>query len=159
MTGDDRLSKLYRDHGAVIYWRCMRLLGDAAAAEDAMQETFMRVHTHLARTPDGDEAIRWIWRIATNYCLNELRNTRRRAVPVADPPERPFELADLADRDLARQVIARAPEDEGAIAWLYHVDGLDQEEVARTLGVSRRTVVNKLATFATNARKYIARAA
>lgn len=164
MTKEDRLTQLYRTYGASIYWRCMRLLGDAAAAEDATQETFMRVHRHLERTPDGEEAIRWIWRIATNYCLNELRNTKRRAEPVAELPDRPpaagdLELAALADRDLARRVIARAPEDQRAIAWLHHVDGLDQEEVARTLGVSRRTVVNKLAAFAENARKYAARAA
>lgn len=165
MTKEDRLTHLYRTYGASIYWRCVRLLGDAAAAEDATQETFMRVHRHLERTPDGEEAIRWIWRIATNYCLNELRNTRRRAEPVAELPEPAppggghLELSALADRDLARRVIARAPEDQRAIAWLHHVDGLEQEEVARTMGVSRRTVVNKLAAFAENARKYLARAA
>jgi RNA polymerase sigma-70 factor (ECF subfamily) len=135
------------------------LLGERGAAEDATQETFMRVYRHLDRAPDGEDAIRWIYRIATNYCLNELRNARRRAEPVAELPERPLEMSDLADRELARRVIARAPEDQRAIAWLYHVDGFDQAEVARTLGLSRRTVVNKLAAFSTNARKYIARAA
>ena len=159
MTTEDRLTQLYRAYGASIYWRCMRILGDASAAEDATQETFMRVHKNLERAPNGDEAIRWIWRIATNYCLNELRNTKRRAEPVAELPERAIELSDLADRDLARKVIERAPEDQRAIAWLHYVDGLDQEEVAHTMGVSRRTVVNKLAAFAANARKYLARAA
>lgn len=159
LSQDDRLTELYRAYGPAIYWRCLRILGDRGSAEDAMQETFMRVHRHLERTPDGEDAIRWICRIATNYCLNELRNAKRRAEPVAELPERAVELGDLSDRDLARQVIARAPEDQRAIAWLYHVDGFDQEEVARTLGVSRRTVVSKLAAFATNARKYIARAA
>jgi RNA polymerase sigma-70 factor (ECF subfamily) len=159
VSQDDRLTSLYRTYGAPIYWRCLRLLGDRAAAEDATQETFMRVYRHLDRAPDGEDAIRWICRIATNYCLNELRNTRRRPEPVAALPERPFDLAALSDRDLARQVIARAPEDQRAIAWLYHVDGCDQEEVARIMEVSRRTVVSKLAAFSTNARKYISRAA
>lgn len=166
MPPEDRLTVLYRTYGPAIYWRCMRLLNDAAAAEDATQETFLRVHRHLERAPDGEEAIRWIWRIATNYCLNELRNAKRRAAPVAEVPERSdswgaesFELAALSDRDLARKVIARAPEDQRAIAWLHYVDGLEQEEVARTMDVSRRTVTNKLAAFAANARKYLTRAA
>ena len=77
---DDRLTALYRSYGPAIYWRCLRLLRDRAAAEDATQETFMRVLRHLDRAPDADEAIRWIWRIATNYCLNELRNSKRRAI-------------------------------------------------------------------------------
>jgi len=45
------------------------------------------------------------------------------------------------------------------VAWLYHVDGLEQDEVARVLGVSRRTVVNRLQSFATNARKFVRREA
>lgn len=143
----------------MIYWRCQRILGDVGAAEDATQETFLRVHRHIDRAPTGDEAIRWILRIATNYCLNELRDSRRRAEPVAEVPERSRETLDWSDRELARQLIARAPQDQRAIAWLYHVDGFDQEEVARTMGVSRRTVVNKLAAFQSNARKYISRAA
>jgi RNA polymerase sigma-70 factor, ECF subfamily len=156
---DDRLTQLYRTYGATIYWRCVRLLGNGSAAEDATQETFLRVYRHLERAPSGEEAIRWIWRIATNYCLNELRNARHRPEPVAELPEQVGEEIDLTQRDLARAVIERAPEDQRAIAWLHHVDGLDQEEVARTLGISRRTVVNKLAAFSTNARKYLARAA
>ncbi len=159
MAKEDRLTQLYRDYGASIYWRCMRILNDAGAAEDATQETFLRVHRHLERAPDGDEAIRWIWRIATNYCLNELRNSKRRAAPMAELPEKAFQLSDLADRDLARRVLARAPEEQAVIAWLHLVDGLEQEEVARIMDVSRRTVVNKLAEFAANARKYLARAA
>jgi RNA polymerase sigma-70 factor, ECF subfamily len=168
VSTEDRLTHLYRSYGASIYWRCVRILGDAAAAEDATQETFLRVHRHLERAPDGEEAIRWIWRIATNYCLNELRNGKRRAEPVAELPDAPepalaaiaaLQRGDLGDRDLARRIIARAPEDQRVIVWLHHVDGLEQEEVARTLGISRRTVVNKLAAFTENARKYLGRAA
>ena len=159
MSQDDRLAGLYRTYGAVIYWRCLRLLGERAAAEDAMQETFMRVYRHLDRAPHGDDAIRWIYRIATNYCLNQLRNQRRRTVSVAALPAQAQGAIDLGDRDLARHVVARAPSDQGAIAWLYHVDGFDQDEVARIMSVSRRTVINKLAAFSANARKYLARAA
>jgi RNA polymerase sigma-70 factor (ECF subfamily) len=156
---DDRTSALYRTYGPVIYWRCVRLLGDRAAAEDATQETFMRVLRHIDRAPDADEAIRWIYRIATNYCLNELRNAKRRPAPTDVLPETGVTDRDLGDRDLVARLIARAPEDQRAIAWLHHVDGLDQSEVARVMDVSRRTVVNKLAAFATNARKFAARAA
>src|SRR5947209_11113632 len=66
MTGQ-RLAALYREYGPVIYWRCAKLLRDEVAAEDATQETFLRVCRHLDAAPDTDEALRWIWRIATNY--------------------------------------------------------------------------------------------
>jgi RNA polymerase sigma-70 factor (ECF subfamily) len=144
----------------VIYARCLRLLGDGATAEDATQETFMRVHRHLDKA-DSREALAWIYRIATNYCLNEIRNRKRRPELRDDDVE---VIGDdlqcvLADRDLAERIVERAPEKLRVVAWLHHVDGLDQGEVARVLDISRRTVVNRLAEFSTNARKFIERGA
>jgi RNA polymerase sigma-70 factor, ECF subfamily len=43
------------------------------------------------------------------------------------------------------------------VAWLHHVDGLDQGDVARVLDISRRTVLNRLAEFTRNARKLMER--
>jgi RNA polymerase sigma-70 factor (ECF subfamily) len=161
---DDRVSALYRTYGPVIYARCMRLLADRALAEDATQETFMRVHRHLARAPDTDEVLAWIYRIATNYCLNEIRNRKRRPEPQAELPERGDATAAdvatlLADRDLVVRLIDHCPEKLRVVAWLHHVDGLDQGEVARVLDVSRRTAVSRLAEFAERAQRFIARAA
>lgn len=160
----DRLTELYRRYGPIIYARCARLLGDGFAADDATQETFMRVLRHLDKAPDTDSALGWIYRIATNYCLNEIRDRGRRPQPVAELPELddvpgadPGAL--LADRDLAAQIVRRSPEKLRAVAWLHHVDGLDQGEVAHVLGASRRTVVNRLAEFAEGARKFARRVA
>lgn len=159
MAGD-RLTELYRAYGPVIYARCRRLLGDSAAAEDATQETFMRVHRHLDKA-DSREALAWIYRIATNYCLNEIRNRKRRPEPHDDVPDVVALGVDeaLADRDLAARIVERAPEKLRVVAWLYHVDGLEQVEVARVLDISRRTVVNRLAEFADNAKKFAQRGA
>jgi RNA polymerase sigma-70 factor (ECF subfamily) len=157
---DARLTELYREYGAAIYSRCRRILDDRAAAEDATQETFLRVHRHLARAPNAEEALRWIYRIATNYCLNELRNDKRHRHlldGVSSPVQTELMENRLLERDLGRRLVLRAPEPIRAAAWLHHVDGLDQGEVARVLGVSRRTVVNYLALFAKHARKFAAR--
>jgi RNA polymerase sigma-70 factor (ECF subfamily) len=158
---EDRVTGLYRMYGPVIYARCRRLLGDAAAAEDATQETFVRVHRHLAAAPDAREALAWIYRIATNYCLNELRDRKHRPELVDALPERPgADIAEvLADRDLAARIVRRSPEKLRVPAWLHFVDGLDQGEVARVLGASRRTIVSRLAEFTDHARKFIARSA
>jgi RNA polymerase sigma-70 factor, ECF subfamily len=158
---DDRLTTLYRMYGPVIYARCARLLGDRAAAEDATQETFVRVQRHLAKAPDAGEALAWVYRIATNYCLNEIRDRKLRPVAEAELPEVAGDNLDaiLADRDLVARIVKRSAEQVRAAAWLHHVDGLDQAEVARVLGVSRRTVVNRLAEFAANARKFVHRSA
>ena len=153
------LASLYRSYGPMIYSRCRRLLDDDAAAEDATQETFMRVQRHLQRAPDSREALVWIYRIATNYCLNEIRNRQLRPVPVDVLPERGTDDVDLLGRrDLAARLIEHAPEKLRAPAYLHYVDGLDQSEVARVLGISRRTVVYRLSAFAENARKFAQKA-
>jgi len=57
---DARFLELYRSYGRAVYVRCRRILGDSAAAEDAAQETFLRVHRHLAKAPSDQQAIAWI---------------------------------------------------------------------------------------------------
>jgi RNA polymerase sigma-70 factor (ECF subfamily) len=158
---DEKLVELYRAHGGAVYARCRRILGDGPAAEDATQETFLRVHRHLAKAPDAAEALAWIYRIATNYCLNEIRNRRTRPEPVGELTERmggELRLEQvLADRQRALLVMSQLPEKLRAVAWLHHVDGMDQGEVARVLGVSRRTVVYRLADFQERAQRILDR--
>jgi len=122
-----------------------------------MHETFIRVNRHLESAPS--EALAWIYRIATNYCLDELRGRARHAQPRADVPdviEGDMEAA-LGDRDLAERLIRRAPPKVAVVAWLHYVDGIEQQKVADILKVSRRTVVNRLAEFNRNALKFVRR--
>src|SRR5450432_413657 len=104
---EDRLTTLYRMYGPLIYARCARLLGDRAAAEDAIQETFMRVQRHLDKAPNSNEALTWVYRIATNYCLNEIRDRKLR--PQGEDDERPNAPTEnlataLAYRDLVARI-------------------------------------------------------
>lgn len=140
------LGSIYEAHGASIRAHCGRLLGDSASADDASQEVFLRVRRYSGPLPEPGELRPWLFRIATNHCLNELRsrNVRARA---------PLELSGavmtnmedaLAARGDAQRFLERLPPRARAIAWLTFVDGMLQHEVAQTLGVSRRTVVNHL---------------
>jgi RNA polymerase sigma-70 factor (ECF subfamily) len=158
--GDDQLADLYRKYGPIIYARCRAMLRDDAAAEDAVQEVFIRVLKHLDEAPSDSEALAWIYRISTNLCLNALRDRAVRAVPAGDTlPDAPGEhpSGPFANRDLARRLLERAPAKLAEVAWLHHVDGLDQGEVARVLGISRRTVVNRLSEFAGRSRRFVER--
>src|SRR5918911_5643826 len=110
---ESRVASLYRKYGPAIYAHCRRLLANDAAAEDATKEVFFRVAKHLDQAPTSIEALMWIYRIATNHCLNELRNHKRRSQPGFVPAT---ELSDgasedlVAERDLARRLIERVPE-------------------------------------------------
>jgi len=132
------------------------MLGEDQAAKDATQEVFSRVAAHLESAPDSDDAKVWIYRISSNYCLNQIRNNKRRPQSV----ECHEGLADsdaeglLLDRDLARRILERMPTRLRAATWLHCVDGLSHDEVGEMLGISRRTVINYIDDFAYRARKF-----
>jgi len=154
------LFQFYRDYGGTVFARCRLLLGNDAAAEDATQETFLRVQRHFRRNlPGPDHALAWLYRIATNHCLNEIRDQKLRPVPIEVVPERAGEdlRERLADRDLARRLVYAAPTKLRTAAWLFHVDGMEQEEIATLLGCSRRTVAARLAKFAVVGRRFLKR--
>jgi RNA polymerase sigma-70 factor (ECF subfamily) len=158
---EDRLTDLYRRFGPLIFARCRRLLRDPALAEDATQEVFVRVYKNLERAPNDDEALAWMYRISTNYCLDLMRRKNVRGEE-SEPDERlaaddaPSD-ARIEDRDLVLKLLERTPEKLRAPALLYHVDGMEQEQIAKLLNVSRRTVINRLQEFAERARKFVVR--
>ncbi|PZR13513.1 MAG: sigma-70 family RNA polymerase sigma factor [Archangium gephyra] len=143
------VSKLYAKFGPAIYARCNRLLRNQAAAEDATQDVFMKVLKHIDSAPGEDAVLPWIHRITTNHCLNVIRDSRRHAEPVEHVPELvddEFEDS-VVTADFARRVIAKTPEALLAPAVMYHARGVEQARVAAALGVSRRTVLYRLAEF------------
>jgi RNA polymerase sigma-70 factor (ECF subfamily) len=156
-------SELYRTYGPVVYRRCLRLLKDPDAAQDATQEVFLKLVRDMPRLQERETVLPWLYRVAMNYCLNERRNATRRGGDRGDDVDPELDLASTEsadiypDRALAQSVLARFDTATQAIAIGVIVDGMDREEVAEALGVSRRTVARKLDRFLDNARKYIAR--
>jgi RNA polymerase sigma-70 factor (ECF subfamily) len=158
-----QVSRLYRELGPAVYRRCLRLLGDRAAAEDATQEVFVKLLRDMDRLKDRETVLPWIFRVATNHCLNLRRDARKRGqdalaedldvVPDArgDGPDA------YPDRQLAQAVLSRFDKETQAVAVGVLVDGMEHEEVASVLGISRRTVSRKLDRFVENARKFLAR--
>ena len=99
----------------------------------------------------------WLFRTATNLCLNEIRNGRHRPVSVSLLPERggaPLDSS-LATQDLVARLCRALPEPLVVAGWLYYVDGLDQTEIAEICGVSRRTIVTRVSEFRERAQAFV----
>ena len=158
-----QVARLYRELGPVVYRRCLRLLGDRAAAEDATQEVFVKLMRDMDRLKDRETVLPWVYRVAMNHCLNVRRDARRRgqdelAEDLEIVPDAQGERPDAyPDRQLAQAVLARFDEETQAVAVGVLVDGMEHEEIAAVLGISRRTVSRKLVRFLENARKFVAR--
>src|SRR5579871_1017711 len=82
-------------HRPVLTGHCYRMLGSAVDADDAVQETMIRAWRSLDRF-DGRASLRtWLYRIATNVCLDALADRSRRMRPIEEGPpgmrQDPFE--------------------------------------------------------------------
>jgi RNA polymerase sigma-70 factor, ECF subfamily len=79
------LVDLYKDK---IYHLAYRMLNNKHEAEDAVQETFLRVYTNLHRYDENQKFSTWIFRIGTNHCIDRLRKRKHTAYSLdAEMPE------------------------------------------------------------------------
>jgi RNA polymerase sigma-70 factor (ECF subfamily) len=158
-VGRGDVAELYRTWGPAIYRRCLRLLRDTEAARDATQEVFRKALSSPEKLADPDTALPFIYRIATNHCLNERRNAGRRGETELDDLDVASDHPDFPQRRLVQRVLSRFDSKTQSIAVGVLVDGMEHEEVASALGISRKTVSRKLARFLDHARKYLERSA
>lgn len=147
---DLELATLYEQYGFLVQRRCLALLGNAADAEDAVQETFLRVR-RLGARPDTSP-LAWLYTIAS-HCAFDLISKRRRESP--ESPEKLPELDtrragsgdDPDHRAVIGAVLRTLDDNTRTIGVLHYVDGYTQEEVAVQTGYSRKTVGKKLKAF------------
>src|SRR5882724_8718570 len=90
-SGDKQaLNDLVEPYRAELLVHCYRLLSSMQDAEDMVQETFLRAWDHLDRFAGGQYFRAWLYKIATNICLDALDKRSRRGLsttifPTADP--------------------------------------------------------------------------
>ena len=140
--------EVYRAHAGRLYSVAFRLLGNAADAEDLLQEIFLAAHRKLD-TFRGESALgTWLYRLATNLCLDHLRSRAGRSNQMTDPLDDEAGVFDasagsLADRTVTKmdleRALARLPEGCRAAFVLHDVEGLEHREVAEVLGIAEGT--------------------
>ncbi|MBI1353094.1 MAG: sigma-70 family RNA polymerase sigma factor [Acidobacteria bacterium] len=138
----DRLMQL---HERRVFRTATLLLGGAQDADDAVQETFLRLFRNL-KSFDAERAFEpWLYRIAVNVCRDLARRRRWRQWVSLDGwlsgggPEPAAAGGDPRTAEIAA-ALARLSERERAAVVLREVEGLSAAEAGRVLGISEGTV-------------------
>src|SRR5215212_1244496 len=142
-AGDTKIfEELYRRFGDRMKSIAWNHLGNAADAEDAVQETFLKIH-RAASTYSGEASFStWAYRILVNTCYDVLRKRRRRIdeAPLEDDEgivvERSAPNVDDTKRMTLRKLLDELPEQRRTVFSLFEIEGLSHAEIGEILGIS-----------------------
>jgi RNA polymerase sigma-70 factor (ECF subfamily) len=154
-----RIDVLYIGYRQRVLTRARQLLRDEQDAQDATQEVFLRLLDSQGQVLNHPEPQAWLHRVTTNLCLNRLRDKGRRNQLIARYATGNDQQAGSAEtRASAVQILERVPSDLLEIAVYYHADGMTWAEIASIVGVSRRTIGNRLVEFQSAAESVVGNA-
>ncbi len=140
------LSKLYERHRHYVFRLAWGILGEDAAADDVVQEVFLRLHDGRLRAKPRAKFTTWLYSVVLNIAREQARKRRRvwgdaQAADVlnthADPTADPARLDRL--RDLGR-ALATLPIRQREVVLLRFLEGFDTSETAEILGCRQGTV-------------------
>src|SRR5215213_1935023 len=158
-AGDSNaLEQLYDRYGSVVYRVALRMLKNRELAEDVVQEVFWRVWRRSASfTHERGRVTQWLFGIAHNLCIDELRRMRARPTPIYDDVEHPV-LQQLIDEQTdvpalawtteQRRVIIEAmselPDAQRQAIALAYFGGLSHQEIATKLNRPLGTIKTRV---------------
>ena len=168
--GDSRaFAELVHLYGDKLYQLAYRMTGNRQDAEDVVQETFLRVYRNLDRYDENLKFSTWIYRIASNLCIDRLRKRRivysldaagaeredldgYSALP-ADERTPEHEVVLTETQRAVRQAIETLPVKYRAVMMLRYLQDLSLQEIAEVLELPVTTVMTRVH----RAREYLRR--
>jgi len=134
--------QIYRQHGKKMKSIAFNHLGTAADAEDAVQETFLKIH-RAASTYTGEAAFStWAYKILINTCYDILRKRKRRGGEepgldeLPETAERTAPTVDDVKKLTLRKLLNDLPEQRRTVFTLFEIEGLSHAEIANILGIT-----------------------
>ncbi len=135
---------LVRKYQQKVYGHIRKMVIDHDDADDLTQETFVKIWQNLDKFKEEAKLFTWIYRIATNECLNFLRKKRKKYfLPIADVGKellRKLETSDYISGDeialKLQKILLKLPEKQRLVFNMKYFDDLKYEEMSEILKTS-----------------------
>lgn len=140
------LEQWMTDYLPTVYRAAYLILRDHAKAQDVAQETFIRAHLASGRLREGSQVAGWLYRIAVNTALNEVRSRGRESrayerLPGAQAPDA-FEIVNT--RSALRLALDKLPVALRAVIVMRYYLDLPESEIAAAMRIRPGTVKSRL---------------
>jgi RNA polymerase sigma-70 factor (ECF subfamily) len=156
-AGDDAaFTRLVELHQNAIYNLCYRMLGNAAEAEDAAQEAFLRAYAQLHRYDSARSFKTWLFAIANHHCIDHLRKRRVSWLSIDEPALEPHPAlreprpnpeessVSREEKAVVEAMLSKlSPEDRSVVVMRYWYD-FSYEEMAQANGTTVSAVKSRL---------------
>ena len=142
----DAFTALYRIAGHSIYAYSLSILKNPHEAEDAMQDTFLKIRSAAPLYRPQGKPMAWIFTITRNICLMKLRQQKNISMfPLDSMLEQPSEdhITDVEDRLVIQTAFRILSDEECQIIFLHAVTGWKHKEIAEQLRMPLSTVLSK----------------
>ena len=155
-AGDQRAFEiLYRKHEQRVYRTALAIMGNSQAAEEVLQDCFLRAYKHLHRLNADPSVSPWLHRVAVNLCHSRLRRSylSQLTVSLESLSNRLFPTQALSPEESTQHSEMRTAIQNGVAALsfkhrsvvvLYYLQGLSLEEIAYILDCPVGTVKSRL---------------
>lgn len=135
----DRLEQAARQYENTLYRAALAILGDAAEAEDAVQDAFLKYWEKAPAFESPGHEKAWLLRVTVNGCRSRLRSPWRRRAPLLES----FPAPGPEERAAIEEVLALPPRDR-AVIHLHYYEGYQTAEIAAMTGEAEGTVRSRL---------------
>ena len=135
MGDEEAFARLYQAHAKAIHALAYRLTGNAAAAEDITQDTFLKMLGFLSGLRSDAPLRPWLKRVAANAAIDRLRREHR-FVAEQDEDAWPDSAPDQAQNLEMMGMLQRLPPLARTLVWLHEMEGWSHPELAKRFGHS-----------------------
>jgi len=168
-AGDlEALGALYDRHRLTVYRTALAITRDSDAAEDILQEAFLRLHTYVDRVDTRLPLAPWLYRITVNLSYTWVTRLNRWRAPLEDFIEQligpvKYHPEPVAERNEELRVVQKAIDalafSQRVVIVLYYLNDLSLQEIADILGCPVGTVKSRLHYGRENLRRLLSESA
>lgn len=157
----EHFSMLYGRYSDKVYSKCLSLLKNEAAAQDAAQDVFLKIFLNLSKFNKKSRFSTWVYSITYNYCIDYLRRKKKEKTILTDeeegkdPVEEDFDEKEILEMEIERLafILDKIPPEDKMVLLMKYREDLSIKDISKAFDKSESAIKMKLKRAKNKVRK------